>query len=459
MNPDENDPAESGFEHDEPVAPSDKAPERRHKSTSRFARFAKLSSMTAGVAARHLGQRVASAFQTEEEAEAARRRHLERSATSIAATFGELKGAAMKVGQMLSTDPELLPPEITGALATLQKDAPPMDPELVRSVVEDALGGVLEDHYEFFSEKPIGAASIGQVHRARTREGQDVAVKIQYPGIADTLESDLKNLGSLLNLARARIPRDRVDSYLEEVTEVLKRESDYLNEADTLERFQTVLRDVEGVRVPTPVYELTRRNLLTMELIEGERLSDWLARQDEETKQRTGRRLIEAYIEMVHTHGALHADPHPGNFLVDGQENVVFLDLGCVREYDMAFSDGLIEILVALWRHDLDAMQAAWRRLGFQDDGVDPEVVYDWIEMALEPLVADRDFDFGVWRINEAGMQFMKKHPSILGFAPPKEVLFYLRVLAGLRGMFAASGVRVNAYRMSKEAVRARGLM
>lgn len=430
-----------------------------HKSTSRFARFAKLSSMTAGVAARHLTQRVVSAFQTEEEAEAARKKHLESSASTIAATLGELKGAAMKVGQMLSTDPELLPPEITDALSTLQKDAPPMDLPMVRGVIEEALGGVLEDHFTSFSDKPIGAASIGQVHRATTTDGQDVAVKVQYPGIADSIESDLKNLGALLNLARAKLPRERVDAYLEEVTEVIKREGDYLHEADTLERFQTVLKDVEGVRVPIPVYELCRKNVLTMEYIDGVRLSDWLSEQDDDTKTRTGRRVIDAYIEMVHTHGALHADPHPGNFLVDKDENVVFLDLGCVRDYDLAFSDGLIAMLVALWHHDLEALQAAWRELGFRDDGVDPEVVYEWLEIALEPLLTDRELDFGAWRVHEAGMQFVKKNPSILGFAPPREAIFYLRVLAGLRGMFAASGVKVNAYRMSREAVKARGLM
>ena len=448
-------------DHDEaPASPEESTEaERIHKSTSRFARFAKLSSMTAGVAARHLGQRMASAFQTEEEAEEARRRELTRSANTIAATFGELKGAAMKVGQMLSTDPEILPTEISDALSSLQKDAPPMDFPMVREVVEEALGGVLEDHFSDFSQAPIGAASIGQVHRAVTRDGQPVAVKIQYPGIADTIESDLKNLGSLLNLARAKVPRERVDAYLEEVTEVIKRESDYLHEADTLERFQTVLRDVEGVRVPIPHYELTRKNLLTMQFIEGERLSDWLEHQDEETKNRIGHRLVDAFIEMVHTHGALHADPHPGNFMVDTEGNVVFLDLGCVRDYDMSFSDGLIQILTGMWQHDLDTMQAAWQQLGFRDGGIDPDLVYDWLEIVLEPLLVDRPFDFGAWKVHESAMHFVKKNPAILGFNPPREAIFYLRVLAGLRGMFAASNLQVNAYRLSRDAVKSRGLM
>lgn len=436
---------------------ADEAP--RHRSTGRFARFARLSGLTAGVAARHLTQRALAAFQSEEEAEEARRRTLEKSASTIAATFGELKGAAMKVGQMLSTDPELLPPEVTSALATLQRDAPPMPFSMVRGVVENALGGALEDHFTSFSEEPIGAASIGQVHRATTREGEDVAVKVQYPGIAESIESDLKNLGALLNLARAKLPKERVNAYLEEITEVLKRESDYLYEADALERFQTVLKDVQGVRAPIPVHELCRRDLLTMEYVEGERLVDWLARQIDEKKRDMGTRLVHAYIEMVHTHGALHADPHPGNFLVDGEGRLVFLDMGCVRDYDLAFSDGLIRILTALWRHDLDALKEAWKALDFRDEGVDPEVVYEWLEIALAPLLVDREWDFASWRVHEQGLEFVKKHPSILGFAPPREAVFYLRVLAGLRGLFAQGGVRVNAYRISREAVKARGLI
>lgn len=437
---------------------SDDAQGAAHRPTSRLARFARLSSLTAGVAARHLGQKVASAFQSEEEAAAAERRELSRSAQSIAATFGELKGAAMKIGQMLSTDSEFLPPEITDALSTLQKDAPPMAYSMVRQVVEEALGGALEDFFSAFSEQPIGAASIGQVHRATTRDGQEVAVKVQYPGIADTLESDLRNFASLLNLTRVRLPRERVDSYLEEVTEVLQRESDYLHEADTLERFQTVLRDVPGVRVPVPLYELTRKNVLTMEYIAGERLTSWLERQSDEKRTRIATRLIDAYVEMVHTHGALHADPHPGNFLVDADENVVVLDLGCVRDYDLDFADGLIGILSAMWSHDLERMQAAWRRLGFRDDQLDPEMIYEWLQIALEPLLVDRPFDFAAWRVQESAMHFIKRHPRILEFTPPREALFYLRVLGGLRGIFATAGVHINAYRLSREAVRARAL-
>ncbi len=419
--------------------------------TGRFSRFARLSGLGAGVAARHLTQRVVSAFQSEQAAEQGKRRALEKSAASIVTTFGELKGAAMKVGQMLSTDPELLPPELTDKLSLLQKDAPPMPFSLVRDVVEEALGAPLDEVFPTFSREPIGAASIGQVHRATTREGEDVAVKVQYPGIGDTIESDMKNLGALLGFARATVPKERLDAYLDEVTEVIKRESDYLFEADQLERFQTVLRDVEGVRAPLPVHDYTRKNVLTMTFASGTRLSDWLATASDEQRKRQATRLIKAYIEMVHVHGALHADPHPGNFLVDESGEIVLLDLGCVRDYDLRFADHLLDIVRFLRRGELEELQRTWQELGFKDDGVEPETIYEYLELLFEPLLVDKEFDFGAWPIHERGLKFVKEHPSLLTFAPPREAIFYLRVLAGLRGLLGSGGVGVNAYRIAKE--------
>lgn len=425
-------------------------PDDETPRTGRLSRLARLSGLGAGVAARHITQRVASAFQTDAEAEEARRRTLQRSAANVVTAFAELKGAAMKVGQMLSTDPELLPPEVSEQLSLLQRDAPPMPFAVVRQVVETALGGSLGDLFREFSEQSLGAASIGQVHRAITADGQEVAVKIQYPGIADTIESDMKNLGALLGFARAAVPKERLDMYLEEVTEVLQRESDYLWEADQLERFQTVLRNVEGVRTPLPVHELTRKNVLTMEFIEGRRLTEWLLGAGDEARRKQGERLVHAYLEMVHVHGALHADPHPGNFLVDESDHLVFLDLGCVRDYDPTFADDLIRIVQSLWRGDLDNAVGAWQRMGFRDDQVEPEVIYEYLELILEPLLVDREFDFGAWPIHERGLRFIKENPSLLTFAPPREALFYLRVLAGLRGLLGSAGVRLNAHRLAR---------
>jgi predicted unusual protein kinase regulating ubiquinone biosynthesis (AarF/ABC1/UbiB family) len=425
----------------------------RHRPKGRFARFASLSRVTASVAARQLGDRVADTWRSDEAREEARSKTRKKSAEQIAATMGQLKGAAMKVGQMLSSDPELLPDEVTEALSTLQSEAPPMEPARARQAVEDALGQSIEDVFERFSDEPIGAASIGQVHRAMTKDGHDVAVKVQYPGIADTIRSDMKNLGSLLNLARTHLTREQVDRYLEEITSIIERESDYLHEADTLERFATVLKDVPGTRTPTPHFELCRPTLLVMEFVEGKRLFDWMDTQSPAAKTDMAWRLIESYIVMLHLHGCLHADPHPGNFLVDENNHLVFLDLGCVKDYDPAFGDGLLGVIRAMWRSDTDALMASLDSLGFDRSRTDPEVIHDWLELILEPLLEDQDWDYGAWRVQDRMMKFMKDNTAILHFAPPEDLLFYLRVLGGIRGLVGHHEVQLNVYRNAKALV------
>lgn len=445
----------------------EKAGSPQAPTASRLARFAKMSSLTASVAARHLGERVAGAFRDGDANSKAEKEAQKKSAAQITKTLGELKGAAMKVGQMLATDPELLPKEMVDEIAKLQHSAPPMPLAMVRGVIKMALGRDVDDIFAEFSDAPIGAASIGQVHKATLRVPIDgvsvVAVKVQYPGIADTIASDMKNLGSLLTLLRAQLPKDRVDGYLDEVTSVIQQESDYLREAENLERFHMVMKPLSGVRVPAPVHELTRKNVLVMEYLAGTKIEPWLQAASQQQRDVIGKQLLEVFLQSIHRHQVLHADPHPGNFLVadgvgGGDPVLCILDCGCVREYSPAFSDGLIALLVALWRHDLDALVAASRALGFSDKGLDPDDMYEWCQMILAPMLRDEVWDFGNWKIQDDAMRFLLAHPSIKLWAPPREVIFYMRTLAGLRGLLHQTGVRLNTFHMSRAMAAERGL-
>ncbi|MEW5853201.1 MAG: AarF/ABC1/UbiB kinase family protein [Myxococcota bacterium] len=441
--------------------PAPEAPAPTENTTpggGRFSRFAKLGTLTAGTAARHLTQKVMSTFQNAQTAEEREKAALEKTARQMVKTLGELKGAAMKVGQMLTTDPEL-PPEMLQILSTLQSSAPAMSSEMVRRVVAEALGGKLEDHFTEFHDVPLGAASIGQVHRATTREGQAVAVKVQYPGIAETIRHDMRNLDAVMNVARAMLPRERVDAYLEELTVVLDRESDYVQEAQHMVRYGELLRRMHGVRAPEPVVSLTRTNVLTMEFVEGVRLQDWLGTASAEAARDMGLRLLRVHVDMLYRHHLLHADPHPGNFLVDTAGNLVVLDFGCVREYEPAFVDDMVRLLLALWRHDLDELQAAWRTLKFIDNGVDPDLVYEWFNLILAPLVHNGEFDFRAWKVRDDVMAFVMANPRIKLFAPPREMLFYMRVVTGLRGVLAQAGVTANLRRWAREVAELRGLV
>ncbi len=454
-----------------PEAQAAKAEAKAEKSSpskptsSRFSRFARMTGLTAGVTARHLGQKVAGVFQSEEKKSASLNEAQKKSAQQITKTLGELKGAAMKIGQMMATDPELLPPEMVAEISQLQHSAPAMAFDDVKGVVEAALGAPIDEHFSFFSTEPIGAASIGQVHRATLKTGEDVAVKVQYPGIADTIASDMGNLGTLLTVLRVQLPKERVDAYLDEFTKVIQAESDYLQEAANLERFCTLFRDMPGVRVPTPVHELTRKNVLVMEFLAGDKLEPWLEKAPQAQKDIQGHRLLDVFLQSVHRNQVLHADPHPGNFLVldgpdvDGAPPLGILDAGCVRVFDAAFTDSLIEFMAAMWKSDLGALKASWEKLGFIDHDLDPELIFEWNEMILAPLLHDGAWDFGAWKIQEQAMKFVMAHPRVKMWSPPREVLFYLRTLVGLRGLLAKTGIRVDVRRLARTIAVERGVI
>jgi len=220
------------------------------------------------------------------------------------------------------------------------------------------------------------------------------------------------------------------------------------------------------VRVPLPVHELTRKNVLVMEFLQGTRIEPWLAEAPDEQKQVIGKRLLDVFLQTIHRHHVLHADPHPGNFLVldgpplaDGAPALGILDCGCVRDYPAAFCDDMIRLLVAAWKHDLEEMQAGWRRLGFIDKGIDPEEIYEWCQIILAPMLRNQDWDFGNWRVQEEAVRFILDHPKVKMWAPPREVIFYLRTLAGLRGLLKQTGVRLNTYEMSRAMAVERGLL
>jgi predicted unusual protein kinase regulating ubiquinone biosynthesis (AarF/ABC1/UbiB family) len=434
-------------------------------TSSRFQRFARMTGLTAGVTARHLGQKVAGVFQSDAQKSASMTESQRKSAQHITKTLGELKGAAMKIGQMMATDPELLPPEMVKEISQLQHSAPAMAFDDVKAVVEGALQAPIEAHFTSFSKEPIGAASIGQVHRATLLDGQDVAVKVQYPGIADTIASDMGNLGTLLSVLRLQLPKERLDAYLGELTAVIQAESDYLQEANNLERFCTILRDMPGIRVPTPIHELTRPNVLVMEFLQGTRLERWLEAAPQAQRDIQGHRLLDVFLQSVHRNQVLHADPHPGNFLVldgpdvDGAPPLGILDAGCVRVFDVAFTDALVAFVAAMWKSDLQALKAAWEKVGFIDHDVDPELIFEWNELILAPLLHDGPWDFGAWKIQEQAVKFMMAHPSVKLWSPPREVLFYLRTLVGLRGLLAKTGIRVDVRRMARTMAVERGAL
>jgi predicted unusual protein kinase regulating ubiquinone biosynthesis (AarF/ABC1/UbiB family) len=389
--------------------------------------------------------------------------YLVKQGEKIAAALGQMKGAAMKVGQMLSSDPDLLPPEIMARLGSLQSQAPPMTWRTVKQVLETALDRPIESVFSYFDPEPIGAASIGQVHRGRLATGESVAVKIQYPGIARTLDSDIKNFGSVMAMSRVVIEKKRIDDYLEEVRRAIEAESDYLAEARNLSHFHEVLSERPGVTCPRPFLEWTRPNVLVMELIQGRKLDEaLLAMTDAAAKTELLERFVSMYSWMLHERGELHADPHPGNFLVTEGGGLVVLDFGCVKTCEETFANGILDIMDCCWQGDDQRAADTYKRLGFGKDSHGSEVfdaarLREYHEIGLEPFLRDEEFHFADWDMRRRLQRFILDWPTFLKMTPPAEGLLIFRVLGGIKGLLTKVDGRLNVHRMAVETARRSG--
>ncbi len=431
----------------------------------RFKRAWKLGSMGARVTASSMINKVGNRLIPggPEKREEALKKALEKNAGMAVEVLGQLKGASMKIGQLLSADPEMLPEEFSSVLSSLQRDAPPMTYITVRDQIEAALDRPLEAVFSYFDPEPLGAASLGQVHRARLEDGQDVAVKVQYPGVADAFESDLKTLKSVLVYARAVMDKERLEAYLAEIRRIMTDELDYTNEAANLERFQEILKDQDNVISPKPFMEWTRPTVLVMEYMEGEKLDIALEAIDEEDRRREIlTRWVALFSWMFHEQMELHADPHPGNFLLGENDELVLLDFGCVKSYEPEFADGFLDVLDAVWQDDRQRAVEGFLKLGFGSkkvtaENLDPDLLAEYNAIVLAPFLSTEPFEFADWAPARDGKLFMMKHPSFFRLAPPPDALSYMRVLSGIKGLLAKMDAKIAVAPMAVETARRRG--
>ncbi|RMG16244.1 MAG: AarF/ABC1/UbiB kinase family protein [Deltaproteobacteria bacterium] len=434
----------------------------KHVRRGRVSRLLKLGGLGTSVGASVVGDKLLRPLLSEEKRAQRSRRMLERNAERIVQTMGELKGAAMKLGQMLSTAPideARLPPELRQAFELLQREAPPMGWETVAAQIEAAFDRPITEMYRFFEPEPVAAASIGQVHRAQLFDGRQVAVKVQYPGVRESLDDDLGNLATLAQLTKAFVDRERVDAIIEEVRETLLAESDYEAEARNLDAFAKLFAERSDIRIPAPVHSHTRTTVLTMEYVEGEKLDTYIEGLEEPKRTKVAASFIELFAWMFHIKHVLHADPHPGNFLVDEAGRFVLLDFGCVKRFDPAFTDGFLELLVCLYNEDYDRLPLVYEDLGFGSGAVTVPgpVIGGWLEIALAPLLHRGPFDWGRWDPKTEMNRYLMRHPALLKLVPPEEAVFYFRVCGAAWGFLKRLKI-VHDFRRSSEAIaRARG--
>lgn len=359
--------------------------------SSKFSRLTRLGSLTTRVGSSYLGQRVAGIFQDEEGRRAALERVHQDNAERIVTQLGALKGAAMKVGQALAqvADGYGLPEEARAVLGKLHDKAEPVPFEVVQRRIEAELHGGIDTLFRRVDPEPLGTASLGQAHAADLPDGTSVVVKVLHEGIEGSVHADLGALKAMLQAGRVlRRPKEEVDAIFEEVEQRLAEELDYRLEAAHLDEFRAYLVDDPDVSVPRVYPGWSTARVLTMERLPGRPLAVFCATASESARQRAGAALGRTYLRLLYRHRAIHADPHPGNYLFTPDGRVGILDFGCVRRFDLSWVASYGECGLATRRGDKEACMRAAGRIGalVGRSGPDEDALWDLCCAIGEPF-------------------------------------------------------------------------
>ena len=345
--------------------------------------------------------------------------------------LSELKGPAMKLAQIMSQWDDLLPPDLANELARLQRQAEPMPWPKIREALVIQYGDI-DQHFCEIEERPFASASMGQVHKAVTLDGETVVLKVQYPGLADVLESDLKQVRRIMGLGRwFKVPQARLDALFEELAAGLRDELDYHAEAEALARYRERYHDHPELVIPEPLFELSGQHVLAMRFVDGTPLRD-LESADDATRQKVAVALADWITEELFTYRELHADPHAGNFACDEQGRLVIYDLGAVIPVPEARLKAMMQLLDATLDQDPMAMDDALMKMGGRQGQGAPLALYRESAECITPLFAPGEQDFSDVRVHRRLRELTPKVWAAMDrLQPPADTLLLSRALNG----------------------------
>ena len=301
-------------------------------------------------------------------------------AKRVYATILELQGLFIKVGQLLSIMANFLPEEFRQELEGLQDQVPPRAFAEIAPRIESELSGKVDDLFDDFHREPIASASLGQVHAAATKEGRRVAVKVQHQDIDEIVRLDLKTIRRIIGIVQWFVPVQGLDAYYHQIKDLLRQELDFAAEADNIEKIARNFEKDPRVLFPVPVRELSTSRVLTTTFVAGKKLTDLAGLEAMGIdKKELASRLVRVYCQMIFVDGIYHADPHPGNILVNADGDLVLLDFGAVAELSQPMREGIPEFLEGVIRRDTDRLIAALRKMGFlsrtSDEAVSEKII------------------------------------------------------------------------------------
>ena len=375
-------------------------------------------------------------------------------AEDVAVTLGAMKGVLMKLGQMASYVDDGLSPAVRRTLSRLQDSVPPMSPELAAGVVTEELGLPPDRAFARWDPEPIAAASIGQVHRAMTHDGRAVAVKVQYPGIAESMAADLDNVSLLRRMLRMTAPSQDVDALVAELRDRVLEELDYRREAENQRLFAAYYDGHPTIRVPAIVGELSTRRVVTSELSTGARFAE-LATWSQEERDLAAETIYRFVFRSLYELHAFNGDPHPGNYLFHGGGRVTFLDYGLVKHFTQVELGPLMQMARYLCvENDPEAFRRTLEEAGFlrADAPLSTEMIVDHMAVFYDtvresrPLTITGDYSSAVVR------RFFDVRSPVATYVPiPRSYVILQRINLGLFALLGELTATANWRAIAEE--------
>jgi len=374
-------------------------------------------------------------------------------------TLGNLKGPLMKVAQFLATIPDALPEEYATELLTLQSQAPSMGVPFVKRRMQAELGADWQKNFQDFNLNASAAASLGQVHKATDLKGNSLACKLQYPGMASLIEADLGQLNIIFNMYEKFNDAIKTADIKQEIKERLFEELDYENELKNLKNYDAFFKDNPQINIPTPYEALCTDRLLTLEWVDGASIFTKLDA-PEEYRNNLGKLLFQAWYEPFYKQGMIHADPHPGNYLVSNNAplTLTLLDFGCVRYFSDTFIDGVKNLYNALKHNNQELAVHAYTQWGFQNLNKEIiDIITHWAKMLYDPLLDDSVRTIQQTNSGKNGWDMAQKVHTTLhkagGIRPPQEFVFMDRAAVGIGSVLMRLNAKQNWHQMFEKMI------
>ncbi len=382
-------------------------------------------------------------------------------AERLSATLAELRGAAMKLGQLISLQGEdLLPPELSRVLGTLRNRADFMPAHQVEGVLAEELGADWSARLREFDYEPLAAASIGQVHGAKAADGRDLALKVQYPGVVSSIDADVDTLATLLRVSRLLPPELEIDTLVPELKRELKREADYRREADNTERFRALVQDERKLFVPRVYRDLSSRKVLALDRVWALPIEDLRSPEHpRRLRDRLARVLVRLVLRELFEFRFMQTDPNFANYLYEPKrERIALLDFGSAREFPEPFTERYRDLIRAAVEGDDADVCAEGQRLGFLRGDEDRGAQASFVEIARlssEPLRTRGPYDFAASdlgiRLKERSLEAYRSRSLP---RPPTGTLFLHRKLAGTFLLCARIGATVDCHALYAGLIR-----